>query len=116
MITELRYDDGTGGHTLYSRDGWVCEVWQSAYGHRASKKTWLYWRGSGQPEEMDWSQPVGTHQIGFQDQRGKDRNKPTLSQREANATPIRFRDALLRLACMANDPALPTASATPPQS
>ena len=84
--------------------GWVCEVWQSAYGHRASKKTWLYWRGEGQPEDMDWSQPVGTHQIGFQDQRGKDRNKPTLSPREANATPIRFRDALLRLACMANAP------------
>jgi len=23
MITELRYDDGSGGHTLYSSDGWV---------------------------------------------------------------------------------------------
>ena len=83
--------------------GWVCEVWQSAYGHRATKRTWLYWRGEGQPEELNWSQTIGTHQIGFQDQRGKDRNKPTLSPREANATPIRFRDTLLRLACMAND-------------
>jgi len=44
--------------------GWVCEVWQSAYGHRA--------------------------------------NKPTLGKREANATPVEFRDDLLRLAMRAN--------------
>lgn len=77
--------------------GWVCEVWQSAYGHRANKATWLYYVGSGRPAEMDWSRPVGSHQIGFHDQRGKARNKPTLSRKEANATPIAFRDALLAL-------------------
>ena len=104
------------GKWTQSGIGWVCEVWQSAYGHRATKRTWLYWRGEGQPEELDWSQPIGTHQVGFQDQRGKDRNKPTLSPREANATPIRFRDALLRLACMANAQDVPTASTATPQS
>ncbi len=78
--------------------GWVCEVWQSAYGHRANKATWLYYYGSRPPMELRWNRPIGTHQIGFQDQRGKARNKPTLSKREANATPIEFRDELLRLA------------------
>lgn len=78
--------------------GWVCEVWQSAYGHRANKATWLYYCGRQEPFELNWSLVKGTHQIGFQDRRGKLRNKPTLSQKEANATPEKFRDELLRLA------------------
>lgn len=78
--------------------GWVCEVWQSAYGHRANKATWLYYVGERPPFELRWERPTGTHQVGFHDQRGKDRNKPTLSKREANATPTAFRDDLIRLA------------------
>ena len=81
-----------------SGDGWVCEVWQSAYGHRANKATWLYYKGKKPPFDLNWEKLKGTHQIGFQDQRGKSRNKPTLSKKEANATPIKFRDELLRLA------------------
>jgi len=82
-------------------DGWVCEVWQSAYGHRANKATWLYYSGISLPIELRWDRPEGTHQIGFQDQRGKAANKPTLCKREANATPIEFRDVLVSLARMA---------------
>ena len=78
--------------------GWVCEVWQSAYGHRANKATWLYFSGHSRPADLLWGRPVGTHQVGWQDQRGKAANKPTLSRREANATPTAFRDALLALA------------------
>ena len=78
--------------------GWVCEVWQSAYGHRANKATWLYYFGPVAPAPLKWDRPKGTHQIGFQDQRGKAANKPTLGKREANATPIEFRDQLLQLA------------------
>lgn len=78
--------------------GWVCEVWQSAYAHLARKRTWLYYFGDNPPAQLRWERPEGTHQIGFQDQRGKARNKPTLSKREANATPEAFRDALLSLA------------------
>lgn len=83
--------------------GWVCEVWQSAYGHRANKATWLYYSGTNLPFELRWDRPKGTHQIGFYDQRGKAANKPTLSRREANATPLEFRDELLRLALMAHN-------------
>lgn len=79
------------------REGWVCEVWQSAYGHRARKRTWLYYRGERYPIEPRWSRPSGTYQIGFHDQRGKSRNKPTLGRREANATPESFANFLLTL-------------------
>ena len=83
--------------------GWVCEVWQSAYGHRANKATWLYYYGTNPPFELRWDRPEGTHQIGGHDQRGKAANKPTLGKREANATPLEFRDELLRLAMMAHN-------------
>lgn len=83
---------------------WVCEVWQSAYGHKAKKRTWLYYHGLNRPIELDWSRIPGTHQIGFHDQRGKDRNKPTISGKEASATPLRFRDALIALAEHSNWP------------
>ena len=89
-------------------DGWVCEVWQSAYGHRANKATWLYYHGTNPPFELRWARPKGTHQIGFYDQRGKTANKPTLGKREANATPLEFRDELIRLAMMAHNPATTT--------
>lgn len=81
-----------------SGQGWVCEVWQSAYGHKANKKTWLYYKGDSAPFALNWEKPRGSHQIGFHDQRGKDANKPTLSKREANATPVAFRDELIKLA------------------
>ncbi len=82
--------------------GWVCEVWQSAYGHRANKSTWLYYFGSSTPFGLRWQRPEGSHQVGYHDQRGKERNKPTLRRREANATPIEFRDELIRLAANSN--------------
>lgn len=88
----------TAGWQRCSDGGWVCEVWQSAYGHRANKATWLYAFGIGLPPELDWSRSIGTHQVGFYDQRGKDRNKPTLSRKEAAATPDQFRDLLLGIA------------------
>ena len=81
-----------------SHGGWVCEVWQSAYGHKANKATWLYYIGSSAPHELRWERPIGTHQIGFHDQRGKAKNKPTISGKAASATPFEFAVELLRLA------------------
>lgn len=84
--------------------GWVCEVWQSAYGHRANKATWLYYSGKCKPFDLNWSRPTGTHQIGFYDRRGKSRNKPTLSKRESNATPAEFKEILIKLAIHSQEP------------
>lgn len=76
----------------------ICEVWQSAYGHEARKRTWLLCRTLGCPPALRWDRPAATHQIGFHDQRGKDRNKPTISGKKASATPIPFRDVLISIA------------------
>lgn len=75
------------------RGEWTCEVWQSAYGHKARKRTWLYYVGTSPPPELDWSRRPGTHQCGW-----FDRIKPTLSKHEASATPLPFRDLLLSIA------------------
>ncbi len=77
--------------------GWVCEVWQSAYGHKARKRTWLFYSGLAAPFELRWQRTFGTHQCGW-----FDRIKPTLSKRDASATPPAFRDELIRLASLAN--------------
>lgn len=77
---------------------WVCEVWQSAYGHTCNKRTWLLCASEEAPAPLRWERPSGTHQIGFHDQRGKGRNKPTLSGKKASATPAAFRDALIGIA------------------
>lgn len=88
-----------GRWSVHSRasHSWVCEVWQSAYGHKARKRTWLFYVGQ-RPAEMNWARPNGTHQIGFHDQRGKAANKPTISGKAASATPPAFAQALINLA------------------
>ncbi len=72
---------------------WSAEVWQSAYGHKARKRTWLLYVGDRSPLEARWERPVGTHQIGW-----FDRIKPTLGKREASETPIEFAEYLIALA------------------
>jgi hypothetical protein len=74
------------------RGEWVCEVWQSAYGHAARKRTWLFYSGAP-PAALNWSRPPGTSQIGW-----FDRIKPTLGKKAASATPAPFRDLLIELA------------------
>lgn len=84
-------------------DTWVCEVWQSAYGHPARKRTWLCYAGletpPQSPPQLDWSRNPGTHQVGW-----FDRIKPTLGKKAASATPPAFRDLLLSLARSARGP------------
>lgn len=83
---------GLGWQKTTSADEYVCEVWQSAYGHRARKRTWLLYVGSP-PAELLWIARPGEAQVGW-----FDRRKPSLSKREASATPPAFRDALINLA------------------
>lgn len=96
-------DKPFGAGWTRSSDGWVCEVWQSAYGHKANKATWLYYRGAKHPFDLIWDRPQGTHQIGWHGITPKERSRPTVNKREANATPIAFRDELLKLALHSAD-------------
>ncbi len=77
---------------------WYCAVAQSAYGHRCQKLTGLVYVGERPPFELLWARPEGTHQIGYRDKRGKAANKPTVSKREASATPVAFARTLIALA------------------
>jgi hypothetical protein len=89
---------------------YVCEVWQSAYGHLARKRTWLLYFGKNPPADLRWERKEGLYQIGGCDQRGKAKNKPTISGKKASATPLAFRDALIALAMNCNIPTQPNAS------
>jgi hypothetical protein len=84
---------GGWSRALIGDPGWVCEVAQSAYGHKARKLTWLYYVGKEPPPSLDWRRPRGSHQVGW-----FDRIKPSLSKSAASATPQPFRELLLSLA------------------
>jgi len=72
---------------------WTTEVWQSAYGHRARKRTWLFACSIAKPVAPSWLQLPGEAQCGW-----FDRIKPTLGKREASATPIAFAQFLIEIA------------------
>ncbi len=77
--------------------GWVTEVYQRAYGHRADKATWLYVVSESVPPSLDWSRPPPLATVSFLSNHG-DSGLPRLSKREAKATPPAFRDLLLDIA------------------
>lgn len=76
--------------------GWVCQVSQGAYGHRARKLTWLYCFGI-HPLPLCWDVPTPTAQVSFCKNHGNSA-LPRLSKKEAASTPIAFRDELLSIA------------------
>lgn len=82
------------GNWQLTIDGdWITEVWQSAYGHRARKRTWLLYRGATLPPNLNWRRIAGEFQIGFFDQK-----RPQLPKAERAATPAAFRDLLISIA------------------
>ena len=91
---ELPRPDGHGWQATFC-DGWVCQVAQSTYGHKARKRTWLYSVGCIFPV-MDWSEAEPTALTSWLQKTTSE--LPRLSKREASATPIPFRDLLLDIA------------------
>lgn len=86
------------------RDEWVCEVWQSAYGHLAPKRTWLLYCGKRPPFELRWERPQGTHAVSGDAKKRRARaargepNPPRLTAKQNIATPRAFAEELIRLA------------------
>jgi hypothetical protein len=94
----------TRGHwTGTFSGGWVTEVDQGAYGHRARKRTWLYLHGY--PLELDWTIAESDVCVsGFLHHTGTDETR-RVRPKEASATPVAFRDVLLEMARTAKVPA-----------
>jgi hypothetical protein len=82
----------SGSWQLTIDGDWVTEIWQSAYGHRARKRTWLVYGGSP-PAPLNWERKPGQFQIGYFDQK-----RPQLPKAERSRTPLAFRDLLLSIA------------------
>jgi len=91
-----------GGWTTSMFDvGYTTEVSQAAYGHRARKRTWLYYVGAN-PPALRWNEPYSAAKVsGF-------KHLPTggyvadesrrVRTKEASATPLLFREALIDMA------------------
>ena len=76
---------------------WVTEVDQGCYGHRARKRTWLYYVGLT-PPPLDWREAESDAIVsGFLHRTGTDESR-RVRPREASATPPAFRDVLLAMA------------------
>jgi hypothetical protein len=76
--------------------GWVCEVSQRAYGHPARKRTWLLFVGDAEPAPLDWTEPNPVATVSYLTNHGGG-TLPRLTKKQAKATPLAFRDALIVL-------------------
>ena len=83
------------GEWLRSGQYWTTEISQSAYGHKARKRTWLLYVGKS-PFSLDWSDPPGTHLTSWLQRTS--RVAPRITKREADKTPLLFAELLVELA------------------
>lgn len=83
---------------LFDR-GWACSVDQSVYGHRARKRTWLYYVGTTQPPPLDWRDGSDLATAVIQTSRRVCRSiVERMGQRERELTPAPFVEVLIDLA------------------
>ena len=112
---ELPFPLRTGGWQKGLCGGWSCHVEQIRYGHRAKKATWLYAYGTALPS-LRWGYIPDQVEMAVRrrdsskreraralvswcgNHTAADEDRPRLSKKEAKATPILFRDALLDIA------------------
>jgi len=83
--------------TRVNQTEWVGEVWQSDYGHLATKKTWLLYVGNKQPAPYKITRTKGAYQVGGGIHTGNNK-KPRLNQSVTHLTPPKFAEYLVQLA------------------
>lgn len=73
-------------------DGWTCHVDQARYGHRANKRTWLYFKSpvGNPPPMLRWGRAAYTGRTVRNDGGGGNDRR--------SRTPVEFRDLLIELA------------------
>lgn len=102
-----RFDLPEPPHGTWQRTfcgGFVAQVSQAAYGHKARKMTWLYAYGV-EPPPLERAVPIATALVSKCANHGADPTLPRLTAREAKATPPAFRDLLLSIARSTQPPA-----------
>ncbi len=77
--------------------GYSAEISQSAYGHAARKRTWLYANGCELPD-LNWRDPMGIGVVGAGVHSGESAGRARIEGYTARATPVAFRDVLLSMA------------------
>lgn len=77
--------------------GWVTQVAQVSYGHRAQKLTWLYACGIDAPPALRWSVTQHSARVSYLQNRGRSAVE-LMHAKERAATPPEFRDLLLSIA------------------
>ena len=98
---DLPHPSRNGWQRSLFDDGWVTELSQSAYGHEARKRTWLYYVGPD-PAPLNYSEPPATKQVSAF---GITRDRPSrwtyseaLDKGKSIYTTPAFRDVLLSMA------------------
>ena len=86
--------------------GWSCYVEQGRYGHAAKKATWLYCYALN-PPSLDWGYINDKDSKALVSWCGNEvkytpNDRRRLSSKEASATPIAFRDVLIKMARSVN--------------
>jgi hypothetical protein len=89
-----------GWTSKFGDEGWSTELSQSAYGHAARKRTWLYAVGVDfrRGPVLRWWEDHGRGVVGAGVHSGESAGRLRVEGYEARATPLAFRDALLNMA------------------
>lgn len=91
----------SGGWVRGICGGWSCHVEQGRYGHPAKKATWLYAFNCELPD-LRWGPTPDSETTALVSWCGNrvrsGESRPRVGKRKASATPIEFRDVLLRMA------------------
>lgn len=89
-----------GGWTRAIDGVWTCEVNQAAYGHQATKATWIAYVGRTPPVPLVWARTKGERVVGYCKRAGSKimRANEKRMHSGTHLTPPAFAEALINLA------------------